>query len=170
MPLRRRRAPAAISFARPPCSEAARPPPPQVGDAERLGRLLERSSLHLESDGGGGGSGYTPLHYAARAGSDACVALLLRARARADATTSGGATPLHRAAHQGHTSVCTLLLDAAASPLAQDAAGETALHKAMGERRAETVALLLRRGPDAASLRNRRGLTPAELAPAAEPG
>ena len=141
MPLRRRRAPAAISFARPPCSEAARPPPPQVGDAERLGRLLERSSLHLESDGGGGGSGYTPLHYAARAGSDACVALLLRARARADATTSGGATPLHRAAHQGHTSVCTLLLDAAASPLAQDAAGETALHKAMGERRAETVLL-----------------------------
>ena len=32
------------------------------------------------------------------------------------------------------------------------------------------AALLLRRGPDAASLRNRRGLTPAELAPAAEPG
>lgn len=152
-----------LEFLRSACAAA------QVGDAPRLREMLSRSARHVEADGAGGATGYTPLHYAARSGSAECVALLLQHGARVDAQTAGGATPLHRAAHQGHTQVCAMLLDAGASALIADDGGETPLHKAMRERRTEAGALLLSRAPAAARRRDRAGKTPMELAAAVGP-
>jgi ankyrin repeat protein len=152
-----------LEFLRSACAAA------QAGDAPRLRRMLSRSTRHVETDGAGGSTGYTPLHYAARSGSAECVALLLQHGARVDAQTAGGATPLHRAAHQGHTQVCAMLLDAGASALIADDGGETPLHKAMRERRAEAGALLLGRAPAAARRRDNAGRTPMELAAACGP-
>lgn len=57
------------------------------------------------------GSGYTALHYAARAGNAEVVALLLGAGADPNATTcSGGASPLHRAAYMGREECVEMLL------------------------------------------------------------
>ncbi|KAK9841763.1 hypothetical protein WJX81_001485 [Elliptochloris bilobata] len=87
-----------------------------------------------ELDGASGSSGYTPLHYAARAGHAAAAHMLLDAGADPNrVTAAGGATSLHRAAYMGHTCVVRLLLQRGADAALQDADGETALHKAASQ-------------------------------------
>jgi len=79
--------------------------------ATAVSRYL-RAVLHADTPtpNATGTSGYTPLHYAARAGQLECAALLLRQGAAADArTVQGRATPLHRAAHAGQLPVVELL-------------------------------------------------------------
>ena len=116
---------AELDFSRSACAAAQR------GDASALRRMLARDApFHLTSDGAGGTSGYTPLHYAARSGHAECAALLIEARAEVDARTSGGAAALHRAAVAGHERICAILLRAGADAMAQDSDGETPLHKA----------------------------------------
>lgn len=128
---------AEVEFMRSACSAA------QAGDARRLEQLLDSSVQQLSSDGAGNGTGYTPLHYAARGGHAECVSLLLRHRAHVDARTSGGATPLHRAAFTGQTEVCKALLRARADASLQDSDGETALHKAAAQQHGPTARALL---------------------------
>ncbi len=111
-----------------------------AGDLARVARLLAGGARPESGSGANEGhrrarerdaGGFTPLHYAARAGHVAVAEALLRAGAEADAaTTAGGATPLHRAAYMGHTAmVQLLLLRGGAAPHARDAAGLTPLHK-----------------------------------------
>ena len=128
--------------------------------------MIERNPGAVYHDGvPNGRSGYTPLHYAARAGHMDCVSLLLRSGAPVHARTSaGGATPLMRAAFAGHTNVCKTLLRAGAPIDAQDSDGETALHKAARQRHAGLLAILQEACPSgAAELLNRHGQRAADL-------
>lgn len=77
------------------------------GETGRVRAMLERDRRLRDARDG---SGYTALHYAARAGNADVVALLLGAGADPNATTcSGGASPLHRAAYMGRE-VCVEML------------------------------------------------------------
>jgi hypothetical protein len=60
-----------LSFQRSACSAA------QLGQVDKLARILQRNPSAVHSDGGAGSSGYTPLHYAARAGHVQAIELLL---------------------------------------------------------------------------------------------
>lgn len=149
---------AEMEFARSACAAATN------GDVEKLRKSLERNPGAVFHDGAGGGSGYTPLHYAARGGHLECVTLLLQAKAPVVARTSGGATPLMRAAFAGHAAVCAMLLRARAPLDAQDSDGDSALHKAAAQRHERLVATLLAEagGAAAGALRDRKGRTAAE--------
>lgn len=94
-----------LEFARSACALAS------SGDVGRLGRLLDRDPSAVGgAAGGGGATGYTPLHYAARAGRLDAARLLLSRGAEVDARTAAGrATPLHRAAHVGCLPMVELL-------------------------------------------------------------
>jgi hypothetical protein len=147
-----------MEFARSACSAA------QAGDVERLRRCIERNAACVHHDGVGGGSGYTPLHYAARGGHGECVSLLLNAKASVLARTSGGATPLMRAAFTGHAAVVSQLLRAGAAADVQDADGDTALHKAGSQQHADAVGVLQRAmSPEAMELHNRKGVAAREV-------
>lgn len=60
--------------------------------------------------GVGDAHGATPLHYAAKLGSQSLVRMLLSKGVDANARNSVGNTPLHRAARMGHFDVCWTLL------------------------------------------------------------
>jgi len=98
---------------------------------------------------------------------------------RAFCTSVGGATPLHKAAASGHAEIVAMLLDscggvgagaeegkseaddaARSLAMAADADGATALHLACASGRQEAAALLLRRFPEAARVKDGRGRTP----------
>jgi hypothetical protein len=71
-------------------------------------------------------AGLSPLHYAARAGADAAVSVLLEARAAIDAETEeAGVTPLHLAAAAGYPKTAALLLQHGAPPALRDAEGNS---------------------------------------------
>ena len=136
----------------------------QNGDVEKLRRCIERNAACVHHDGVGGGSGYTPLHYAARSGQSECVSLLLQSKASVLAKTSGGATPLMRAAFTGHASVISTLLRAGAAVDAQDTDGDTALHKAAKQQHTAAFGVLEKAMDESArALKNRKGLAAQEL-------
>jgi uncharacterized protein len=73
--------------------------------------------------------GWTPLHYAAAAGSDDIAAVLLKRGARIDAVSpkpSGSYTPLMMAAREGHPDSAAFLLGQGADPLRRNGEGLTA--------------------------------------------
>ena len=146
-----------MEFTRSACSAA------QSGNAENLQKCINRNPGAVYHDGAAGRTGYTPLHYAARNGSTACVSLLLRAGAPVKARTTGGATPLMRAAVAGHAAICTMLLRAGSEADVFDSDGETPLHKAASQQHMEAYHVLLAACPEAAEAVNRRGKRPPDL-------
>jgi len=154
-----------LQFSRSACNFA------QLGAADKLERLLLRRPEVVHGDGASNTSGYTPLHYASRAGKVPCLKLLLKHGAIVDARTRrGAATPLHRAAHAGQLEAVQVLLAAGADATLQDADGETPLHKAASQGHVAVAGALLQAAPAAADLRDRRGLTPRQRAVGAAVG
>lgn len=76
--------------------------------------------------------GYTPLHFAAEAGSRAMVELLLRAGASLQSRTGDGLTPLHCAARGNNRDAAEVLVSKGADLNGQDKQGRTPLELAHG--------------------------------------
>jgi hypothetical protein len=71
--------------------------------------------------------GMTPLMYSVYEGHEDCTAILLEARANANAKDEEGICPLHFAATRGSIELAEMLLSARANPLHQDLDGRDAL-------------------------------------------
>jgi len=87
-------------------------------------------------------TGWTPLHYAASAGSPqhaAIISLLLENHAYIDAASPNGTTPLMMAAHYGSTEAVQLLLDEGADPTLKNQLGLTAADFALRVSRTESA-------------------------------
>ncbi|MEW5317648.1 MAG: hypothetical protein WDW38_008930 [Sanguina aurantia] len=148
-----------MGFQRSACAAA------QAGDLLKLTRIIQRNPEAVRCDGSAGSSGYTPLHYAARAGKLDCVLFLLSKGSAVDALTrEGRSSSLHRAAALGHLPVVRALLAAGADSLLQDADGESGLHKAAAQGHAAVCSHLLGVSPQAAHLTDKRGLRPRQRA------
>ena len=87
-------------------------------------------------------TGWTPLHYAASAGSPqhaVIISLLLENHAYIDAASPNGTTPLMMAAHYGSTEAVQLLLDEGADPSLKNQLGLTAADFALRVSRTESA-------------------------------
>lgn len=100
-------------------------------------------------------TGWTPLHYAASAGSPqhaVIIALLLENHAYIDAASPNGTTPLMMAAHYGSAGAVQLLLEEGADPTLKNQLGLTAADFALRVSRTESAekiaAAIRRRQPD----------------------
>lgn len=87
-------------------------------------------------------TGWTPLHYAASAGTPQhvqAIALLLENHAYIDAASPNGTTPLMMAAYYGSNAAVQLLLDEGADPTLKNQLGMTAIDFATKVSRTESV-------------------------------
>jgi len=105
-----------------------------------------------------------PLQYAAAAGHEQVLRLLLRHEAEVDSADRLGRTPLIWAAMKGQPRAAEILLAAGADPNARSTSSWTALHFAAKEGHEYLVRLLLKQGADPAT-QTSLGMTAAELAP-----
>lgn len=149
-----------------PLHEAAR-----SGSVESLvAALLLHGSCGAHSVDDRNAAGCTALHVAAREGRAACVASLLSAGARVDATDKTCSTPLLAACSRSRPGAVAALLERGANPRAADYRGDTALHALLRGFAAETdrgayedtlvcLQLLLLHGADPCAA-NEEGETP----------
>ncbi|KAJ1454931.1 ankyrin repeat-containing domain protein [Pelagophyceae sp. CCMP2097] len=93
-----------------------------VSDDAALVALLDVESTVLKA---------RPLHFAAAAGSTACVEFLLRRGAAVDAPNAYGHTPLMLACSRNHGGTVRALVSAGAQACARSSKGETPLHMAV---------------------------------------
>jgi ankyrin repeat protein len=103
---------------------------------------LEAVRALLARDADVNKTGWTPLHYAASAGSSqhlAIIALLLENHAYIDATSPNGTTPLMMAAQYGSTEAVQLLLDEGADPTLRNQLKLTAADFALRVSRTESA-------------------------------
>jgi len=82
------------------------------------------------------------LIWAANTGHEACVRMLIAAKADLANADRYGWTALHCAVRNGHASICRVLVDEGASLTAVNRNGQTPLELAKKEGRAECVAIL----------------------------
>ncbi|XP_039279932.1 ankyrin repeat domain-containing protein 39 isoform X2 [Nilaparvata lugens] len=128
------------------------------GDEDRVRRLLRGGVWGVDELDK---AGYTPLHYAARAGHTAVCRLLLQSGASVNlATRAANATALHRAALKGKEEVVSLLLDFKADALLPDCDGRTALHRAVEGGHCAVAKLLLQACPHLAQVPDKQGHLP----------
>ena len=129
---------------------AAAPSP--VADAAMKGDLAAVRALIVNGAdvNAAHGDGMTALHWAAERGDSAMAAVLIRAKAKAGATTRiGDYTPLHIAAKGGKSAIVKALLGAGSDAKARTASGATALHFAAAAGDTISINALLNRGVDA---------------------
>ena len=91
-------------------------------------------------------TGWTPLHYAASAGSPqhaVIISLLLENHAYIDAASPNGTTPLMMAAQYGSTEALQLLLDEGADPTLKNQLGLTAADFALRVSRTESAEIIV---------------------------
>ncbi|XP_014560345.1 hypothetical protein COCVIDRAFT_34576 [Bipolaris victoriae FI3] len=96
--------------------------------------------------------GEMPMHYAALAGREEILQLLLDAGADIAATTVWGEKPLHYAAVGGNKEILRLLLDAGAEIDAKNCNGGTVLRIATSASDHDLIELLLDKGADAKAI------------------
>ena len=119
-----------------------------LDDAERLQALIDATPAAACAKDA---FGMTPLHWAARAGALACLAMLLEHGADANAANKTSRRPLHLAAeadHAHHAEAVALLVRYGAAVDAQDKKSRTPLHRAAYEGRVAAVDALLAAGAD----------------------
>ena len=131
-----------------------------LNDTDRLETLM---TSQLNAARLTGAYGMTPLHWASRAGSLACVKLLLERGAEVDARNDAHRTPLQLGAERGKAGAIQLLAEADADLDTQDRKGRTPLHRATYEGHAEGAEALLAAGADRTML-NKNGKTAFEIA------
>ncbi|MBU0517025.1 MAG: ankyrin repeat domain-containing protein [Proteobacteria bacterium] len=134
------------------------------GQVGRVKSILKRNPQAINLRWGEGQ--FTPLHVAARYGRVKVAALLIQKGANIEAKTGEGEawTPLHYAAADGRTKMVAFLLQKGANIHARGVMyGNTPLHAAAQSGQVAVVKLLLAKGADK-NARNRKGLTPADLA------
>lgn len=159
------------------------PPPPKTavaraaadGDVAALETALRTASLEdVVGKGGGDGDGggeNPPLVWAAEAGDEPCVRLLLSSphfvrggaakAAFVNARGYLGATAVSRAARRGHCGVLDALLEAGGDPDICNCKAQYPLHFAAFKLNAAAVDVLLARGASTLVL-DRKGRTPAQ--------
>ncbi|KAL8931057.1 MAG: hypothetical protein Q9208_000159 [Pyrenodesmia sp. 3 TL-2023] len=111
--------------------------------------LLEQGALHSSND-----SGWTPLHYAVRAGHNEIVMLLLDRGCHIDVQTNSGQTPLHVAIFYTKIDTADLLLRRGADANIATLGGETPLFRAVRIRSMDLVKSLISKGCDINAKRN----------------
>jgi TonB family protein len=112
----------------------------QAGETESVRELLaENEDLDVDAPGQGG---WTALMFAAKAGHDDILLLLIDAGADIQRTGDAGETPLHIAATYGRTKTVRILLGAGADITVRDAEGHPPLYRAIENRKADVIEVL----------------------------
>lgn len=127
-------------------------------DLDRLESAIRRGATNDRDN-----SGYTALHYAARAGHLKACRMLLSAGADVNCMTNGGVTPLHRASMMGRVEIVEFLCEKGALVDARDSDGQNALHRAAQGGHMQTVKVLMSRRAVLKNVRDNRGRFPIDL-------
>jgi len=142
----------------------------QIGDLPALADLLREDPdlIHARTEWGvtRGGvlpNGITPIFWAAKAGDEALLNLLLEHGAKADDRIRHDETPLHYAVMMGQGHIARLLIEKGAGVNTAATCGQTPLHRAVLRGDRDIVDLLLSAGAEV-DLKDMAGRTPADWA------
>ncbi|XP_059616523.1 ankyrin repeat domain-containing protein 39 [Phlebotomus argentipes] len=127
-------------------------------DLDRLDVAIKRGATNDRDN-----SGYTALHYAARAGHLEACRRLLSAGADANCTTNGGVTPLQRAAMMGRLEIVKFLCEKGAVAETRDSDGQNALHRAAQGGHKDVAVYLMGRNPRLKNTQDHRSRFPSDL-------
>ena len=108
-------------------------------NVSKLNKLLNSGNNPNQKDN----SGYTAMHYAARAGNNDILNILLSHGADPNIETSGGATPLHRAGYMGNLEGMEILIKNKARVDICDSDGKSVLHKCAEQGNLQCAKLVL---------------------------